>query len=149
MSARLLTTLCLTALLLPLSGCVGDVALPKTFDLFVEYLESDAESTKIHGLQYTVSIMDPNGTQIFHDEGVIDEGFSRQHQIVFEEVGPYTLKGSFHHDDHGSKSFEQDFDFNILCRNAEHVTVRAVYQAGDLDLQIDGGGPLCRLPDTA
>lgn len=134
------------AVTLPLAGCTGGVVLPKTLDISIEYAEGDAQSAQVDGADYQVRITDPNGTIVFEDEGVIQEGLSASHTIVFEEVGPYTLEVRVGHPEHGTKTFKASWDFQIICRTVDHMTVHAVYQGGDLAVETTGGGPFCQVP---
>lgn len=134
------------AITVPLAGCTGDVVLPKTLDISIDYVEGDARSAQVDGAQYEVLITDSNGTTVFEDTGVIEEGLSLTRTIVFEEVGPYDFVLRLSHADHGSKTYKGSWDFKVICRTTDHMSVHAVYDAGDLSIETDGGGPLCKIP---
>lgn len=134
------------AVTVPLAGCTGDVVLPKTLDISLEYVEGDVRSAQVDGAEYRVRITDSNETLVFEDEGSIEEGLSVNHTIVFEEVGPYHLEVRFDHPEHGTKTFKASWDFKVICRTVDHMDVHAVYEGGDLVIETDGGGPFCKVP---
>ncbi len=129
---------------LPLSGCLdtvlGEVVLPKTLDLQVRYEGSEG----LDGVTYSVQVADPEGALLIDESGVLEPGTEVQLNTVFEFVGPYTLTVDISHPSGFDVSRSLTWDFNIICRDVDHLAVAAVFEDDGIEWEAtDTGSVVC------
>lgn len=128
-----------------IAGCVDldvpsvpPLALPKTLDLSVRVEGLDAEAMGLGNASVSVTVKNPDGSVLFHDEMSASSDIMREHRIVFETRGPYRFNISFSHPQQGTQWLSGSWDFAILCRTETAIQLEAVYSHGTFRLRGSG-----------